>query len=208
MEASYSQASLRSQSPKILSHDQIFREQEGQSLILPCAVSNIGNFVLMWKKKNRVFTAGTLIVRKDPRINLRNDFALEIHNLRSEDQGTYTCEIDVLGKTISIEHTVEVMVPPAVQAMPRGGVVSTRKGKDVTLRCAGKGNPNPRITWSKKGGLLGNGRKDQEGLSLELKNVGRHDAGTYVCTANNGIGREASAEINVEITCEYSYKKG
>ena len=42
------------------------------------------------------------------------------------------------------------MVPPAVQAMPRQGRIETRKGKDITLRCSGKGNPNPRITWSKK----------------------------------------------------------
>ena len=42
------------------------------------------------------------------------------------------------------------MVPPAVQAMPRAGVIRTRKGKNITLRCAGKGNPNPRISWSKQ----------------------------------------------------------
>ena len=41
------------------------------------------------------------------------------------------------------------MVPPAVQAMPREGHIVTRKGKDITLRCSGKGNPNPRISWSK-----------------------------------------------------------
>lgn len=45
---------------------------------------------------------------------------------------------------------VEVLVPPAVQAMPREGIITTRKGNDVTLRCAGRGNPNPRITWTKK----------------------------------------------------------
>ena len=42
------------------------------------------------------------------------------------------------------------MVPPAVQAMPREGLIVTRKGQDVTLRCSGRGNPNPRIEWSKK----------------------------------------------------------
>ena len=42
------------------------------------------------------------------------------------------------------------MVPPAVQPMPRAGVIRTRKGKNITLRCAGKGNPNPRISWSKQ----------------------------------------------------------
>ena len=45
---------------------------------------------------------------------------------------------------------VEVMVPPAIQPMPRQGIIRTRKGKNITLRCAGKGNPNPRISWSKQ----------------------------------------------------------
>ena len=119
------------------------------------------------------------------------------------------------------------MVPPAVQAMPREGLIVTRKGQDVTLRCSGRGNPNPRITWSKKvrnviprttteeeatfdylhlatlqSGLLPSGYKTQEGLSLELQNVRRQDAGTYICTANNGVGVEASAKIQVEIKCK------
>ena len=45
---------------------------------------------------------------------------------------------------------LEVLVPPTVQAMPRVGKVTVRKGKDFTLRCAAKGNPNPTITWSKE----------------------------------------------------------
>ena len=45
---------------------------------------------------------------------------------------------------------IEVLVPPAVQAMPRVGKVTVRKGKDFTLRCAAKGNPNPTISWSKE----------------------------------------------------------
>ena len=51
-------------------------------------------------------------------------------------------------------------------------------------------------------GVLPIGRKTQEGLSLELQNVGRQDAGTYVCTANNGVGEEAHAEIHVDIKCK------
>ena len=52
-------------------------------------------------------------------------------------------------------------------------------------------------------GVLPIGRKTQEGLSLELQNVGRQDAGTYVCTANNGVGEEAHAEIHVDIKCKF-----
>ena len=51
---------------------------------------------------------------------------------------------------VKIYLQIEVMVPPAVQAMPREGIIDARKGQDLTLRCSGRGNPNPRITWSKK----------------------------------------------------------
>ena len=60
----------------------------------------------MWKKDGRVLTAGNLVVRKDTRMELHGDFSLAINALKPEDQGPYICEIDVLGKSISIEHTV------------------------------------------------------------------------------------------------------
>ena len=56
---------LRTQpTPQILSHDQVFRAQVGETLVLPCQVANLGTYVLMWKQQKRVLTAGTLVVRK------------------------------------------------------------------------------------------------------------------------------------------------
>jgi hypothetical protein len=69
-------------------------------------VANLGEFVLMWKRESRVLTAGDLVVRKDSRIMLREDYGLEISELKAEDQGTYTCEVDIMGKPIHISHTV------------------------------------------------------------------------------------------------------
>ena len=69
----------------------------------------MGSFVLMWKKDGRVLTAGNLVVRKDNRIQLRDDFSLEINSLKPEDQGPYICEVDVMGQIISIDHTVGKM---------------------------------------------------------------------------------------------------
>jgi hypothetical protein len=51
-------------------------------------------------------------------------------------------------------------------------------------------------------GLLPSGQSTEEGLSLELRQVERDDAGTYVCTANNGVGPPAKANIEVEIKCK------
>lgn len=104
-----SQARVRSYpniAPQIVSPDQTFRSELGDRLVLPCQVANLDKFVLMWKQGNRLLTAGKMVVRKDSRIRLRDDFSLEIEELRAEDQDTYTCEIDVLGKPISIQHHV------------------------------------------------------------------------------------------------------
>ena len=68
----------------------------------------MGSFVLMWKKDDRVLTAGNLVVRKDNRLQLRDDFSLEINSLKPEDQGPYICEIDVMGQPITIDHTVKI----------------------------------------------------------------------------------------------------
>ena len=77
--------------------------------VLPCQVAHLGGFVLMWKKDGRVLTAGSLVVRKDTRIELRNGFSFAINTLKPEDQGPYICEIDVMGQPISIEHTVCIL---------------------------------------------------------------------------------------------------
>ena len=53
---------------------------------------------------------------------------------------------------------------------------------------------------------MNTGHTNVEGLSLELENVGRTDAGIYICTANNGVGKSASAQITVHINCKYIQK--
>ena len=51
-------------------------------------------------------------------------------------------------------------------------------------------------------GLLPSGLATEEGLSLELRQVQRDDGGVYMCTANNGVGPTAQANIEVEIKCK------
>ena len=42
------------------------------------------------------------------RIRIGDDYGLEIADLRAEDRGTYTCEVDIMGKPIHISHTVSI----------------------------------------------------------------------------------------------------
>ena len=77
-------------------------------VVLPCKVANMGSFVLVWRKDGGVLTAGKLVVQKDKRLQLLDDFSLEINSVKPEDQGTYICEIDVIGQHITIDHTVKL----------------------------------------------------------------------------------------------------
>ena len=43
---------------------------------------------------------------KFARIRIGDDYGLEIADLRADDRGTYTCEVDIMGKPIHISHTV------------------------------------------------------------------------------------------------------
>ena len=42
------------------------------------------------------------------RIRIGDDYGLEIADLRADDRGTYTCEVDIMGKPIHISHTVSM----------------------------------------------------------------------------------------------------
>ena len=50
--------------------------------------------------------------------------------------------------------------------------------------------------------LLPGGAKTQPGPSLHVPEVAVQDAGLYVCTADNGLGRGAAAGIQLAVLCK------
>ena len=137
--------------PDIVTAGQVLRVLAGQSAHLTCTVNNLGKYVVMWKQNGRVISAGNLLVRKDNRFRLKisdNNFYLEISDLSLEDASDYKCEVDIMGRPISIVHTLEVLIAPQIQA--KESKVRLRKGENYTLRCSAHGHPNPRISWTKK----------------------------------------------------------
>ena len=72
---------------------------------------------------------------------------------------------------------------------------------DVRLFCNSTGNPRPNITWSFLNGS--DSRIIGSGETLLLSNVSRNQAGTYKCTADNGIMVSNTANVQVAINCKY-----
>jgi hypothetical protein len=67
--------------------------------------------------------------------------------------GDYVCQIGDEQPKDQV-HTLEILVPPAVRAVPDHGIVSARQGGTATLECKASGNPTPRVYWYRKVSVL------------------------------------------------------
>ncbi|XP_050305550.1 MAM domain-containing glycosylphosphatidylinositol anchor protein 1 isoform X2 [Anthonomus grandis grandis] len=133
----------------------------------------------------------------DPRISLVG-YNLQIKDIKHADQGDYTCQIGD-GSQGDLIHTIEILMPPSLQIMPQSGQIVTRKGSPVSFECKANGNPLPTVQWSKKDGLLPSGLQVETGYLLSINEVQRQDAGTYQCTASNGIGQPVTGEVKLHV---------
>lgn len=73
------------------------------------------------------------------------------------------------------------------------------EGSDASLSCNATGNPVPQITWKKVNvpdTFLANGS------ALTIKSINRNKAGSYQCTASNGIGEAAQATGVIIVNCK------
>ena len=77
------------------------------------------------------------------------------------------------------------------------------EGSNLTLFCGASGSPVPNITWTK----VFENNSESEVLhrhpTWNIADIKRLDAGTYRCTANNGIGNPDSKTLNVDVLCKY-----
>ena len=82
----------------------------GSTLRLDCPVGRIGSSqVMLWKKGHRVLTAGTIKVRRDPRMKLDGS-DLTIANVGIHDGGLYRCEVEQDGdQPLAGLHNVEIL---------------------------------------------------------------------------------------------------
>lgn len=190
--------------PSFLARSQTFTVEVGQSVIIPCDVENEGTNKLIIKKipaggvKEKLLSVGKQKVTRDRRI-IVDGARLTISHARPRDAGTFLCQFD-LEPPIELKHTLDVQYAPSIRSLapPEQHVA---KGSTVTLECKAQGNPEPIIRWSRQEGPLPSGLRSEQGKSLTLEGVDRHVEGTYLCTADNGIGELASAAMSV--TVEY-----
>ncbi|XP_039282767.1 protein amalgam [Nilaparvata lugens] len=164
----------------------------GDTVLLPCKVVDLGNYLVAWKRGIAVLTAGTVKVSPDERLFLLDNYNLQLRAVQESDAGDYACQIATI-QPIEITHTLQILVPPHIEGFSPEGVLEVEKGSRMQVDCVAGGHPEPSISWSK------NGRKMSSDARLELHNAQKQDAGMYLCTANNGVGIPASAQLELNV---------
>ena len=78
-------------------------------------------------------------------------------------------------------------------------------GGSANLKCRLEaGNPTPSIRWRRRGRKLPSGDQEFLGPVLVLSEVTRHDAGFYLCLADNGFSSQPEEkEVRVVVDCEF-----
>nr|XP_021547233.1 hemicentin-2 [Neomonachus schauinslandi] len=155
---------------------------EGSHALLPCSPSGSPEPSITWEKD------GQPVSGAEGKFTIQPSGELLVKNLESQDAGTYTCVAEnAVGRARRRVH-LSILALPVFTTLP--GDRSLHLGDRLWLRCAARGSPTPRIGWTINDRPVTEGVSEQDGGStLQRVAVTREDSGTYVCWAENRVGR-------------------
>ncbi|KAM5331532.1 hemicentin-2 [Glossophaga mutica] len=155
---------------------------EGSHALLPCAARGSPEPDIMWEKD------GLPVSAAEGKFTIQPSGELLVKNSETQDAGTYTCTAEnLVGRARRRVH-LTVLALPVFTTLP--GDRSLGLGDRLWLRCAARGSPTPRIGWVVNDLPVTEGVSEQDGGStLQRAAVTREDSGTYVCWAENSVGR-------------------
>ncbi|XP_075872115.1 hemicentin-1 isoform X2 [Nelusetta ayraudi] len=154
---------------------------KGERLLLACGVSGIPLPRITWAFNNNIVP-----VHYD---HTNGHSELVIDRVSKDDSGTYTCVAENNVGTIKSLGFVYVKEPPIID----GDLHSKRiepLGGNAILNCEVRGDPLPKIQWSKSGIniQISNRIRQLDNGSLAIYGTVGEDAGSYMCVATNDAG--------------------
>nr|XP_061790885.1 hemicentin-1-like [Nerophis lumbriciformis] len=154
---------------------------KGERLLLDCGANGIPLPRITWAFNNKIMP-----VHYD---HMNGHSELVIEKVSKEDSGTYTCVAENTVGSIKSLGFVHVKEPPIID----GDLHSNRiepLGGNAILNCDVRGDPLPKIQWSKNGMNLhiNNRIRQLDNGSLAIYGTVTEDAGNYVCVATNDAG--------------------
>ncbi|KAM7093056.1 hemicentin-2 [Molossus nigricans] len=155
---------------------------EGSHALLPCSARGSPEPAITWEKD------GQPVSGAEGKFSIQPSGELLVKNSESQDAGTYTCTAEnPVGRARRRVH-LTILALPVFTTLP--GDRSLHLGDRLWLRCVARGSPTPRIGWTVNDRPITEGVSEQDGGStLQRVAVTREDSGTYVCWAENRVGR-------------------
>ncbi|XP_017875313.1 lachesin isoform X2 [Ceratina calcarata] len=184
----------------------------GETVEFRCSVQYAPDFPVVWTKINKdvvndqlPLSHGSSLIVRDTRFSLKyvdalSTFILQIKDIQETDAGIYQCKILIsLNNHVSANVELQVRRPPIISDNSTRSLVVT-EGQPVQLECYAGGFPAPRISWRRENNaILPTGGSIYRGNTLKIPAIRKEDRGTYYCVAENGVGRGARRNINVEV---------
>jgi len=131
-----------------------------------------------------------------------NNSALQILHVRKEDSDTYFCSAANLLGSVEKKTLLVVVSLPRFTAKPNAKLVAW-SGDTLKLNCSATGDPQPVISWKRKGGQLPVGRSQQINGALVIRDLGAEDEGIYVCVATSAGVFDAETATYIEVKGEF-----
>ncbi|XP_033127192.1 uncharacterized protein LOC117124960, partial [Anneissia japonica] len=130
---------------------------------------------------------------------VKNDsqHTLVINNTKRTDDGTYKCEVSLVGDVPS-SASDDVTISVAYLSYPTlvTKSMTLNEGDTATFTCvSGEGKPEPRVTLLKDDEILSNGQFE---TSLVLSNVTKSNEGNYTCRAENDLLTGTNGKLSRE----------
>ncbi|XP_073965450.1 lachesin-like isoform X1 [Choristoneura fumiferana] len=184
----------------------------GSQVDLDCSVHYGQDYPVLWLKYDRQKTTEALplstnsgLIIRDSRFSLRFDaasatYTLSIKDIQETDAGWYQCQVIIsVSNKITAEVELQVRRPPIISDNSTRSLVAS-EGESAVMECYAGGFPPPKISWRRENNaILPTGGSIYRGNLLKIASVHKEDRGTYYCVAENGVGKGARRNINLEV---------
>ncbi|XP_056010232.1 hemicentin-1-like isoform X3 [Ostrea edulis] len=130
---------------------------KGGSAVFTCIYT--GASLATWSGPTGTLFVNNMSMTGDDRFSISGLFNLNIHNVKEQDQGEYTCTVQSLppGKGY-----LNVYIPPHnISVITNDTRSSQIEGDFISLTCSSIGNPPPEITWYQEDTQLTNSATTQ-----------------------------------------------
>ncbi|XP_035994196.1 obscurin isoform X18 [Fundulus heteroclitus] len=185
--------------PRFLTRPKAFTVGVGKDATLSCTVVGNPTPKITWEKdKLKLSSGGRFKTVEDGDI-----YRLTIYDLTLEDSGQYMCRAkNNVGEAYAAV-TLKVALPtemsqraPVFMVKPASTRVAL--GGDAVFHCRVVAHPEANFEWEKDGRYLGETNRikitsDSDSSTLKIQGVRNLDSGTYICRAQNTVGRSQAA---------------